>query len=175
VYSAELDVYRIDCENQKGPDMMVSYHDNDHYNSVRDCRMSKPPTFTKVYYEPQQSSVEDNETEEELDNDGDEDDEYIFKDDADEAGDTDDTSDDTHPLDADETTTTDHVAGGTTIDIATPSKSAPCPCGSGKRYKKCCPAKQLKADQEEKRSAAVRRVASDEELELGGPMRVMVI
>ena len=169
VYSAELDAYRIDCDKPKGPDMMVSYHDNDHYNSVRDCRMSKPPTFAKVYYEDK--SLEETD-EEEQEHDGDDVD--VDHDASDERTEDTTESEESRP----EPEMIDNEERGDAPSklhsTASPSKTEPCPCGSGRRYKKCCLLKEGDNAPVEKR-VSVNRLASEEELQPGGPMRVRII
>ena len=168
VYSVDLDTYRIDCDKPSGPDMMVSYHDNDHYNSVRDCRMSKPPTFSKVYYEDKSLEETDDE-EQELDDEDDD----VEHDGSDER-----TADTTESGESRaESESADKIEQGndnTIRNIVTPIKGGPCPCGSGRRFKKCCMLKEDNAALIEKRPN-MNRLASEEELQLGGPARVMII
>lgn len=153
VYSAELGSYRIDCDKPKGPDMMVSYHDNDHYNSVRDSRLSKPPTFVKIHLEQKldEDAVAERSNQEQ---------EQLVGDPPGEAPGSAVRSSEQGP-----SPMTQGQAHG---------KNAPCPCGSKKRYKKCCGPKDRERERA-RRKQAINQVPSEEELELVGPMRVMVI
>jgi len=92
-------------KKSRGPDLFLSYHDNDHYNSVR------TGSFT-----PRSVSSTDESTD---------------------------------PMDEqkeDEAT-------------ARPEKNDPCPCGSKKKFKKCC----LKAEKHKARLERMNISASDEE------------
>ena len=129
-----------------GPDLLVSYHDNDHYNSVRNKMHSPEPSSIKILpilMNDGQTTcttattiqINNNETETlhrvespeiecvtaslselPLSDDGDND-------------------------KPDEEAATEIKA----TKYVNPKRSAPCPCGSGFRYKKCCLAKQKHA------------------------------
>ncbi|GKY90682.1 hypothetical protein MPSEU_000041600 [Mayamaea pseudoterrestris] len=188
VHSADLDTFMIDCDESNAshqrdsvPNMMVSYHDNDHYNSVRDTRMSKPPTFTKVYFEmPATADGEEEDYDLNADNGTDDTATTDNENESDETADTVATADDSgHGSGGDAVQQVDNSINDAATSSLTPSKSAPCPCGSGRRYRKCCMLKERQAtrtrNESETKEDARTRLASEEELELGGPMRVMVI
>ena len=55
VYSTRLGKVTIEHESSKGssgPDLLLSYHDNEHYNSIRVCSVTKPPPPIKYYVSP---------------------------------------------------------------------------------------------------------------------------
>lgn len=146
------------------PDILLSFHENDHYNSVRDSRHGRPPPPTKTYVKP--SSSEDY-------NDDDDDDEYNDHrynnnhqqhDDYDTEEKTNTSAssssssvdlDDEHEQHEQEETspaTNTAAAAASTTAAAPPKpeanrfkKNDACPCGSGKRYKKCCWAREKHA------------------------------
>lgn len=97
-----------------GPDIMVSYHGAEHYNSVRSTSAKKPPPPTKTTYAKKKllavTESEGDETEVVVENA-----EEIMEIDHEEKEDT-----KLAPL------------------SKLPKKNDPCPCGSGLRYKKCC-------------------------------------
>lgn len=115
--------YTINHGNLKsqGPDLMVSYHDNDHYNSVRSTSGNKPPLPIK--FMPRVTAKCITPTSE------------------------------NHSMD-DSLKTTDSTLRSTSKDEESNSKSskiisksnrrrsAPCPCGSGIKYKECCRKKE---------------------------------
>lgn len=110
-----------------GPDMMLSYHGSEHYNSVRDNAAGKPPPPSRTSFaKPEHSTVTDespeSNTEPILEN------EDIDKMDLDDNGET--------------TPTSIDKALEKMLEEPPPAKSPkkndPCPCGSGLRYKKCC-------------------------------------
>lgn len=133
VFSAQLSAFTIphDAANKpEGPDLLVSYHDNDHYNSVRDYSIhTKPPPLPVKEFE-YCNGVNGEQKEQEVEV------EYIA---------------DNMP----EQSTEGKASKRPT------KKSAPCPCESGLRYKKCC-------WQRERHAARLRQridVTSEEEEE----------
>jgi hypothetical protein len=55
VYSTKLGKVTIEHESPKGssgPDLLLSYHDNEHYNSIRVSSITKPPPPIKYYVSP---------------------------------------------------------------------------------------------------------------------------
>jgi hypothetical protein len=127
-----LDAHTIEHGSDKksaGPDLRLSYHDNDHYNSVRLSSGSKPPPPIKTYIAPQFSPMQEGESANQ--NEGNQ----IALEEATSA------------------TTTSAASSDTLPDVVLsdkpPShpvtKNSPCPCGSGLRYKKCCAAKEKRA------------------------------
>lgn len=127
VYSSSLDAHTIEHGSDKisaGPDLLLSYHDNDHYNSVRRSSGSKPPPPIKTYVASRFSPMQEGD--------------LTNKDDG---------ADKT----LEESTTTKSAAGIGTIRevgmvekpcVGPAKKISLCPCGSGLRYKKCCAAKE---------------------------------
>jgi SEC-C motif len=112
VYSAE---HALTIEHGQGKsggiNMMVSYHENDHYNSVRDNSVAKPPPPVNIKRLTNIESSQSGDTEailEEPDIDGE-----IKK--------------------PEETVTEPSMSNEKPV-----KKNAPCPCGSGLRYRKCC-------------------------------------
>lgn len=136
VYSANLDAFTIEhgFDKAAGPDLLLCYHDNDHYNSVRISSGSKPPPPIKTYVAPHPPPTQTL-------------DPFTHEDEASE-------------MILEETTSATNTSAGsceTSSDVipdvemsekASPlppsertKKSSPCPCGSGLRFKKCCAAK----------------------------------
>eukprot|EP00542_Grammatophora_oceanica_P018469 CAMPEP_0194033046 /NCGR_PEP_ID=MMETSP0009_2-20130614/5857_1 /TAXON_ID=210454 /ORGANISM="Grammatophora oceanica, Strain CCMP 410" /LENGTH=347 /DNA_ID=CAMNT_0038673655 /DNA_START=340 /DNA_END=1383 /DNA_ORIENTATION=+ len=101
-----------------GPDLMVSFHDNDHYNSVRDGKRGKPPPPLKFMPELDDTSSKTKATDEE-------------------------TASTTTEL----TNTPPQVDDSKRLPPKTSKKKkgGPCPCGSGIKYKECCRKKDKKA------------------------------
>ena len=107
------------AKKSMGSDLLVSYHDNDHYNSVRN--KSHPPKPSEVIIPSKermrtQSNGNKSQEQPELD------------------------------------TVTDSLSksciseqNNVAVVQKNVKRSAPCPCGSGLRYKKCCLAKQKQA------------------------------
>lgn len=160
VFSSNLAALTIEDGSGKppaGPDLLVSYHDNDHYNSVREkSRGGKPPPPPIRTFAKQEDDNNNNDV--------------SLGAPSDEADDADDVPSDegTFPLTDDNadsstapsssttatTTTTENSSQLSSEQIAqeqettTPHSqaklkkgvkaSAPCPCGSGLKYKKCC-------------------------------------
>jgi len=113
VFSTSLAAFTIDHghpnKQPAGPDLLVSYHDNDHYNSVRDNNKGKPPPPIKTFNRltEKASPIRNNK-------------------------DSQSTSDETPDDSGDE-----EKVKGTTVKKP-PKKNDMCPCESGLRYKKCC-------------------------------------
>mmetsp|Transcript_6422 Transcript_6422/g.18347 ORF Transcript_6422/g.18347 Transcript_6422/m.18347 type:complete len:166 (-) Transcript_6422:880-1377(-) len=114
-----------------GPDLLVSFHDNDHYNSVRKKLHPPKPSRIKVTPANGQAStiiqINNNTTNNECVEQESPEIECVT---ASLSG---------LPLSDEAEQTTD------TGPTKTVKRSAPCPCGSGLRYKKCCLAKQKQA------------------------------
>ena len=111
VYSEILAAFTIDHGDTKsmGSPLLVSYHDNDHYNSVRNKLHPRIPS--KVMVPRSNGQTKRNVTR------------YVSEID----------------------TVTTCLSKAQVADNAQKTnikRSAPCPCGSGLRYKKCCLAKQ---------------------------------
>jgi len=123
VYSETLAAFTIDHGDSRsmGSDLLVSYHDNDHYNSVRN--KLHPPKPSRVNVPPPNG-----ETDKQIKNN-----EHIFPGSSE-------IENVTTSLSKTLITTEPEK---TEVSIQKNLKrSAPCPCGSGLRYKKCCLAKQ---------------------------------
>ena len=133
VYSETLAAFTIDHGESRsmGPDLLVSYHDNDHYNSVRNKLYPpkpsriKPPSPMNDHTNIQIKNIENTHQESEIEN---------------------------------------VTASLSKLPINEPEekeiktkktlkRSAPCPCGSGLRYKRCCLAKQKHATRMERLKA----------------------
>lgn len=112
VYSAE---HALTIEHGQGKsggtDMMVSYHENDHYNSVRDISAAKPPPPAKIKRLTYIESSHSGDTEARLEED----------------------DIDVEITKPEEVLVVPRVPNGKPV-----KKNAPCPCGSGLRYRKCC-------------------------------------
>lgn len=119
VFSGGLDALTIKHGSEKepsaGPDLLVSYHDNDHYNSVRNNKdKNLPPPPIKTYQKTDEILVDDLTPST--------------------------TQDDAQSMDIDSGEANDATKGE-----AKPVKKGQCPCGSGKKYRKCCAAREKKA------------------------------
>lgn len=169
VYSAHLDAYTIEHGSDKkaaGPDLLLSYHDNDHYNSVRTCSGSKPPPPIKTYVAPRPPPMQH---------------EHAASHDE-----------ETEMMVEETTSTTNTSAASSETDVdmsekATPpppseptKKNSPCPCESGLRYKKCCAAKLKHAARVKKLpqgndSSAAKSTRGSDEPTMDGNFRVLRI
>ena len=157
VFSASLAAFTINHGTGKestGPDMLLSYHDNDHYNSVRDNKVGKPPPPIKAFIKTEDEKREDAMTE--------------------------DMEVESEPKDM---STTEDGSNNSDPPMPTKKKTnvkkgSPCPCGSGLKYRKCCSAKQRRG----KRAKRVRKGESttedstdDSDPEMDGSFRVLKI
>ena len=132
VYSETLSAFTIDLGDSRstGPDLLVSYHDNDHYNSVRNKLHPPKPSLVKppLQYGKMDRRITNND--------------HI----------------NTGLSEIENVTTslsTSLISNGAPekCEIAIQKnikRSAPCPCGSGLRYKKCCLAKKKHATRMER-------------------------
>jgi hypothetical protein len=94
-----------------GTDMMISYHENDHYNSVRDNSAAKPPPPAKIKRLTNIESSHSGDTEAILEEED---------------------------IDV-EITKPEEIVVKPRVPTGKPvKKNAPCPCESGLRYRKCC-------------------------------------
>ena len=120
VFSADLAAFTIPHGGSKtaGPDLLVSYHDNDHYNSVRSTSSAGKNGFSNGFV-------------------GDEDSPQTKKENGNSKKSGNNAKD-----------------GNGSPAQSNAKKSAPCPCGSGQKYKKCC----LKR---EKHAARVKKIQGD--------------
>ena len=121
VFSANLSAFTIDHGSDKpsaGPNLLISYHDNQHYNSVRDNAAPKPKPPEKFLVLEPADPMPKRPTE------------PIPCEDVDASNAI------QHNGDCKETRTTVQSVKDK------PTKNSICPCGSGLRYKKCCLAKK---------------------------------
>jgi hypothetical protein len=141
-----------DDKKPSHPPVLLSFHENEHYNSVRDTAVGKPPPPIKTFEKSEKSSDEMQSIDAETDTDED------YKEEGDEAG-------------------APRLENAGSQKVV--RKSAPCPCGSGQRYKKCCWAKEKHADRLRKLPLDKRTTkslpSSDEDEEPSGPFRIMKI
>jgi hypothetical protein len=192
-FSAALSAFTIDHgeSESSGPDLLVSFHDNDHYNSVRD---EKVPPKAPAKRKATKSKLKADKSEEDgkkADMSG-EDGEKVEKvEKAEEDGKNAELSEK-----QDTSTTTSMSSSMSDLSVTDmdkpnakaakpPKKNAPCPCGSGKRYKKCCLARQKHAGRVEKmkeeaakngdRSMEENKSAEDQEVTMKGNFRVLQI
>ena len=180
-----------------GPDLLVSYHDNDHYSSVRDNKASVPfqpfemdtdnskgitsnnsnNTRGKKKSKSKKGSSRSAEANKEdpVEND---------KDGADMVATKAVTSptellENVKEVTADEPQSEQVPEQETSKKVRGPRKNSPCPCGSGKKYKKCCWAqerhqgrlKTMKDNTED----TVEEGPKDESFEMNGNFRVLQI
>ena len=152
VFSARLDAYTIEHGSSKksaGPDLLVTYHDNDHYNSVRSSAGGKPPPPIKTYIVDDDDPMAIDDSAEKDDKDA----EMLV------------TAEEENGITAatNNNSTESNGAVGDTLASTTTNnnnavagppqqqkKNSPCHCGSGLRYKKCCLAKEKQAARQRK-------------------------
>jgi OTU domain-containing protein 3 len=146
IYSSSLASLQIDHDATSqavaGPPLRVSYHDNDHYNSIRETgRASPPPLPIRTYIKEDKDgamAVATTSTEEgfeeaivgEFEPDSTEAVEVPAAEEVPEAG-----------------------AAGPTTTKKKQKKAKPgglCPCGSGEKYRKCCKEKDKRAAHQER-------------------------
>jgi SEC-C motif len=182
VFSESLSALTIEHggKTSSGPDILVSYHDNDHYNSVRDIRLGKPPPVIKTFVKSEtgEMSAESH-------------DEPIHQ----EAGEL--TVENPHKHSeedkssqlTDMTCTPQSDDSEEEEDAAAESKprskaekklqkNSPCHCGSGIKYKKCCRSqdKAIKRKRHVLRSnSSMDDNRSQKSHELDGAFRVLKI
>jgi hypothetical protein len=180
VFTPDLALYTIEHGSDKksaGPDLLLSYHDNDHYNSVRNSRASKPPPPIKTYsVDPGQqdsadvpdstSAVTADETADAIDNEME----------LDRASPTDTCTTSVSEPDADmKDQSTESTSSSQLVTKQNPK--GPCSCGSGLRYKKCCGVRKSSKKQERAvRSKSPKATLVDrEEQIMDGTFRVLHI
>ena len=123
VFSATLSAFTIDHgeEDSEGPDLLLSYHDNDHYNSVRDRNSTCKPVDSQLA-KRKTCRKEVNKS-----------------------------NDTNQSTEADTTITSmselsmDDAGESKKVQKLPMKKNAQCPCGSNLKYKKCCLAKEKRA------------------------------
>ena len=171
VFSASLAAFTIEhghpTKDPAGPDLMLSYHDNDHYNSVRDNKAGKPPPPIKTYTKQDtQNSTSSTST-------------AVVSDVPDDNCQSIETEPmETDPIEEKEKRHNESkkVSPKKKASNNKPRKNDVCPCGSGLRYKKCCLAK-------EKHQARLKARAGNEPVdekpeempEMSGNFRVLKI
>jgi hypothetical protein len=154
-----------DDKKPSQPPVLLSFHENEHYNSVRDTSVGKPTPPIKTF-EKSDKSVDDD-MEQLIDAETDTDDDFKEE------------SDETTGVSPFENGDMERESHESTVSQQVVKKSAPCPCGSGQRYKKCCWAKEKHADRLRKLPLDKRPTksfpSSDEDEETAGSFRVMKI
>jgi len=138
VYSATLSVFTIecDCEDTSGPDMLLSFHSGDHYNSVRANAGNKKYSRNGRKLTRNGSGGSSRRS---------------LTDTVTTAASTVSTPPATAEFGLQDTNIVLATVVG--IDDVPVNKNAQCPCGSGKRYKRCCWANV----KEEKKEARKRK------------------
>ena len=147
VYSATLAAFTInhDVSDLSGSDLLLSFHDNDHYNSVRNDSVLQQPSKPRT---KQNNNNDDNER------------------------------DTTIPraTSMSELSMNDGGKGGGRAPPRV-KKSAPCPCGSGLKYRKCCStkARSQSKPQKNREKSEDRLSDNDEETQMKGNFRLLQI
>jgi hypothetical protein len=165
VFASGMSAFSVgpgDDKKPSEPPVLLSFHENEHYNSVRDGAVGKPPppikTFKKFDDEMDPQSIDA----------GTDTDEDLYEEDDEESG--------APQL---ENGGTESESPDFTGMQKVVKKSAPCPCGSGLRYKKCCWTKQKHAERLRKlginESTTEFSPSSDEEEDPASCFRVMKI
>eukprot|EP00934_Nitzschia_sp_Nitz4_P003945 Nitzschia sp. Nitz4//scaffold88_size82704//21611//24445//NITZ4_005286-RA/size82704-processed-gene-0.47-mRNA-1//1//CDS//3329559476//3935//frame0 len=161
VFTATLAAYTIEHGERKpdGPPLLVSFHDNDHYNSVRDGKPPKPPSSGLKQRIFKQASLPS-----QLE------------------GDRSSTAESSDDKSAEEANASDTKDEPVTNNEEAATADAPrvkkgfCPCGSGLRYKKCCLAKKKHAARLEKLNPKPTTAACNvQEVEMKGNFSVLQI
>jgi len=140
--------YTIDhdsTQKSSGPDLMVSYHDNDHYNSLRDSNGKKPPPpqyprGSGLSDDAEVTSVILNEEEDGI------------------SAELRSVSSSAKESEHDEVSTSKDEVNNNNETFQTEGwlrkkkkRGGPCPCGSGQSYRKCCLANDKKKASEARR------------------------
>jgi hypothetical protein len=147
IYSSSLASLNIDhgaSQAAAGPPLLVSYHDNDHYNSIRETgRASPPPLPIRTYIKEDNDGAMEVATK------------LTTKEGIDEA--TAETDTERDSTEAVEVPAAEEVpeagAAGPTTTKKKQKKAKPgglCPCGSGEKYRKCCKEKDKRAAHQER-------------------------
>lgn len=141
-----------------GPPVLLSYHENEHYNSVRDSNVPTPLPPVKIFEKCISISIDNDTTDLE---------------------DTEDEEEDEEDEDEEPSQQRQDMQRKSSIceEQAPPKNKDPCPCGSGRRFKKCCLAKEKRAARVEKMrdDDAGSRDASESEEETEGAFRILTI
>jgi OTU-like cysteine protease/SEC-C motif len=179
------------------PDILLSFHENDHYNSVRDSRNGRPPPPIKTYVKPGTVDNDDeyndeyneryyNNQQEQQQHDGYDTEEKTntSEDSATSASSTASTIDmdeheqeDTAAADTESATTTNSSSTANPPPPPNPEtatlrikKNDACPCGSGQRYKKCCFAREKHARRVQQMQAS-KGLAEEESASARSPLQ----
>jgi hypothetical protein len=167
VFASGMSAFAVgpgDGKKPSQPPVLLSFHENEHYNSVRDTLVGKPPPPIKTFEKSEKSFDDEMEQLIDAETDTDED----FKEGDETAGGP--------QLENRDMESESHQSTASQKNV---KKSAPCPCGSGQRYKKCCWAKEKHADRLRKLPLDKRTTksmpSSDEDEEPAGSFRVMKI
>lgn len=161
VYSSTLAAFSIEHDESdlSGPQLRVSYHDNDHYNSVRDenTKMTKTKTPKEISSQKATSTTSKTNTSKK--------------------GNSSTTS--TKVSETPDLSINDGgKGGGKKTATHSVKKNAPCPCGSGLKYKKCCLAKQKsqkRLQRMQENNALGEDETEEDEEEMTGNFRVLKI
>lgn len=143
--------YTIDhdkTDKSTGPDLMVSYHDNDHYNSVRDYNGKKPPSPSIPHHSTESS--------------GESEPNVLLKEEENgisaelcSAPSSSKESEDSKALIPKNDLNNNEAAQAQGWLKKKKKRGGPCPCGSGQSYRKCC-----LASDKRKASDARRKMSS---------------
>ena len=185
MFSANLDAYTVEhgsSAKSAGPDLLVSYHDNDHYNSVRCSSGGKPPPPIKTYaVDPMTVDGNGNVSAHEICNGVDAE---LMVTEAESRALTTSNSNGSIEVtlkDATDAITTDASTASNSNTPQKPKKGDLCPCGSGQRYKKCCYLieKRMKRRQREHSittgQSMPKEVQRRDSTEMNGDFRVLKI
>jgi OTU-like cysteine protease/SEC-C motif len=153
VFSAALSAYTIEPDKEPtGPDLLLSFHDNDHYNSVRDVASPHPPV---KYCKPKSTRLDRSQPEASLP--------------------------ERTTTAASSVSEACSTTKGNSIAKIPANKKGVCPCGSGQRYRKCCLAKEKHAARLDKMRLSesqdhdLHRTAEREETKMIGSFLVLKI
>lgn len=152
VFSLTLSAYSIEPGDEKpsGPDLLVSFHDNDHYNSIRDKK--SPPELSSKLNKLNHRPWSENGSSE-----------------ASESTCTNST--------ATASLSDMSLSDGIAVSKKAVKKNDTCPCGSGQRYRKCCLAKEKHAKRLGKMrgDSASEFDENDDEVAMKGNFQVLQI
>ena len=159
MFSSNLAVMNIDYDSDKkpfGPDLMVSYHGSEHYNSIRDNKRGSkpppPPQRTYVKAESLESEYPEDDTTE-----------AMTESNPPSSIGTSEASDKSE--EATGQPEDEKVEASKSIPKKAPKGTAPCPCGSTLKYKKCCKDKDRRETRLQRVLQQRRGQASDDENE----------
>jgi SEC-C motif len=155
VFSASLSAYTISHGSEKpssGPDLLLSYHDNDHYNSVRLTTPPRLPPPIRTFVRPDSLATNGvDETKARA------------------------RSSDMSPFPP--AAASLEAQRDTNAPLATRqlTRHAVCPCGSGKRYRKCCYASERRELNVSSTALGSDFLVQDVEDDIDGTFRILRI